>query len=83
MDENKEFFFNEHVDDFHCRITKDGKLFLSYRKQPWVERDWYKSEGTNKPWFPKKRRSVVSLLKMSIRDGDYDDLKVKIVKAVG
>lgn len=70
-----EFYFDESVENFHFRITHDGKLLVRHYKTPeYVERDWYKAEKTGKPWFP-KRRNVISLLKQSIREGDYDDLK--------
>lgn len=74
------YFFDEQVDDFDCRITQEGKLLIKHRKSlEFTERDWYKNEKTGKPWFPAKRRSVVSLLKQSIREGDYDELKPKKV----
>lgn len=33
---------------------------------------WYENRKTGKPMIPARRRSFVSLVKMGIRDGDYD-----------
>ncbi len=52
--------------------TIDGhKVALTVSGQFWVDgeiREWYKDTKTNKPWIPKKRQQVRSLIKQIIRE---------------
>ena len=34
--------------------------------------EWYKDGRTGKRWIPARRRTFVSLVKQSIREGDFD-----------
>ena len=79
MNDNEEFVYDEYVDSFRFRLSKKGKLFVSFKKGDWQERDWFKNEKTGKPWFP-KRKNFMSLIKWAVRDGDYDDMKKSVVK---
>lgn len=60
--------------DLSYELTSDGRLFVvNNQTNVRTERPWYKSG--NESWVPGKRKSFVSALKMSIRDGEFDDLK--------
>jgi hypothetical protein len=53
-------------------LTKHGKLFVKKTdKSPFQEHPWYKNTNNKEPWIPQKRKSFVSLIKMSIREGDF------------
>lgn len=70
------FAYEETIDCFQFRLTKDGILFVKhYKSHEWTERSWYKDQKTGKAWIPAKRKSFVSLIKQCIREGDYADMK--------
>lgn len=50
-------------------LTESGRLFRL--TDVCEEVPWYKESISQKPLIPAKRRSFVSLIKQSIRDGDY------------
>jgi hypothetical protein len=50
-------------------LAESGRLFRV--TDVCQEVAWFKENTTKKPWIPAKRRTFVSLIKQSIRDGDY------------
>lgn len=52
------------------QLHEDGKFTVDG-----VERAWFKTSlmPSAKPWIPAKRKSFVSLVRQSIREGDYNE----------
>ena len=53
-------------------LTEEGKLIVKNLETK-TERimPWYEEKGT--PWIVRKRKSFIGLIKMGIREGDYDE----------
>jgi hypothetical protein len=51
-------------------LTAEGAFYV--RTEAGVTNlDWYKDQKTGKPWIVRKRKTFVSLVKQSIREGDF------------
>jgi hypothetical protein len=51
---------------FDCILYTDGRFTVNGREKP-----WHKDDKTGKPWLVKKFQSFKSLVKQSIREGDF------------
>jgi hypothetical protein len=65
---------SETIDGFRVSLTNTGKLYVAYGSSPPVLRRWYENPVSRVPWIPKKR-NFVALMRMRIRNGDFDDIK--------
>ncbi len=54
---------NEHILGKHILLLDNGTFFVDG-----IVRDWYRDVKTQKTWIPKKRSSLVGLIKQIIKE---------------